>query len=537
MSGIQCWLESSLRRVYPRTPAGTRKVMTVLAARNDRLSFQVCLRNPSLEQEASAEVSAESPDDVQVQLRRVGYVSQPHLNTGTSRDEIEGIEHIPGCVPDPLYPESAVTLGPGESHSFWVTLTVPPDIEPGPRKVRLTVKTGKNERRNLTAVIDVQPFTIQPRRDFLVGHWFYADALCDRYKVEPYEKRFWDVVKPYMTDYLGHENNTMFVPHLTPPINGEHRPQQLLKVSVLRRGGYRFDFTDVRRWIRMARSFGADHFLFSHLFTQWGAKHAARVCLSNREPNSLLWPRETEATAPVYRNFLSQYLPRLREFLKKEGLLERTYIQMSDEPHSDEHLANYRKGKGMVREIAPWIRAMDGLSDVRFYKEGLCEMPIAGLGAASSFREEGIPHCVYYCCGPRGPWLNRLLDTPLVKIRMSGWLFYRLGAAGFMHWGYNYWYRGCTPEPIDPFVEQAMGEWPFIPYGDPFVVYPGKDGPLDSIRWEVFAESLRDYALLQSGGITPDDPMLSPIKGYDDFPKTETWLRNTRRKVLQGRAD
>ena len=158
MSGIQCWLEGSLRRVYPKTPAGTRKLVTMPAARNDRLSFQVCLRNPSLEQEAKAELVAESPDDVQVQLRRVGYVSQLHLNTGTPPDEIEGVEHIPGCVPDPLYPESAVSLGPGESHSFWVTVTVPPDINPGPRKVRLRVETGKNERRNLTTAIDVQPF-------------------------------------------------------------------------------------------------------------------------------------------------------------------------------------------------------------------------------------------------------------------------------------------------------------------------------------------------------------------------------------------
>ncbi len=191
----------------------------------------------------------------------------------------------------------------------------------------------------------------------------------------------------------------------------------------------------------------------------------------------------------------------------------------------------------MVRELAPWMRVMDAMSDVRFSKERLIDMPIAGLAAASAFREEGIPHTVYFCCGPRGVWLNRLFDTPLAKIRMSGWLFYRLGALGFMHWGYNYWYRGCTPEMIDPFVEHAMGEWPFIPYGDTFVVYPGNDGPLDSIRWEVFAESLRDYALLQSAGIARDDRMLASINGYDDFPKTEAWIRNTRRKILHSPLD
>ena len=75
--------------------------------------------------------------------------------------------------------------------------------------------------------------------------------------------------------------------------------------------------------------------------------------------------------------------------------------------------------------------------------------------------------------------------------------------------------------------------WPILPIGDPFVVYPGNDGPLDSIRWENFAEGLQDYALLQSANIKPDDPLLAEIKGYADFPKTEEWYTNFRRKLLE----
>ena len=35
------------------------------------------------------------------------------------------------------------------------------------------------------------------------------------------------------------------------------------------------------------------------------------------------------------------------------------------------------------------------------------------------------------------------------------------------------------------------------------MIYPGKDGPIDSLRWEVFAESLQDYAILQTAAIDP----------------------------------
>jgi hypothetical protein len=153
--------------------------------------------------------------------------------------------------------------------------------------------------------------------------------------------------------------------------------------------------------------------------------------------------------------------------------------------------------------------------------------------AAQNYIDEGIPHWVYFCCGPRGKWLNRFMDTPLTKVRMSGWMFYRLGAKGFLHWGYNYWHFMETERLTDPFTMSTGGSWPGIPHGDPFVVYPGPEGPIDSIRWEVFAESLQDYAILQSAGIKPDDPMLADVKSYAEFPRDEKWIDARLREVLR----
>jgi hypothetical protein len=86
----------------------------------------------------------------------------------------------------------------------------------------------------------------------------------------------------------------------------------------------------------------------------------------------------------------------------------------------------------------------------------------------------------------------------------------------------------------DPFTDASNGAWPGIPYGDPFVIYPGPDGkPVDSIRWEVFAEAMQDYAILQSAGIKPGDPRLAALKSYADFPKNEDWHRQTMKMLLQ----
>ena len=74
--------------------------------------------------------------------------------------------------------------------------------------------------------------------------------------------------------------------------------------------------------------------------------------------------------------------------------------------------------------------------------------------------------------------------------------------------------------------------WPGWGYGDPFVVYPGPVGPVDSLRWEVFAESLQDYALLQAAGVDPAASMLADIGDFAVFPREEAWIARKRRDLL-----
>jgi len=184
------------------------------------------------------------------------------------------------------------------------------------------------------------------------------------------------------------------------------------------------------------------------------------------------------------------------------------------------------------------MRVMDALTDIEYARRGLTDMPIPSIRTALDFVEAEIPSWCYYCCGPRGAYINRLLDTPLPKIAMHGVLFYRWPFKGFLHWGYNYWYRSQTRTLIDPYTVQDGLAWQRgWAYGDPFVVYPGPDGPVDSMRWEVFGESLQDYALLQTLGIPRDHGLLAAVKSFQDFPKTESWRRDMRRKLLQGKVE
>lgn len=533
---IRSCLTSSLMRHFPCVPPPRGGRFTLDAALNERMSFQVAIRN-SGPRPRTVRIEADGPGGWSVAVRRVGLVPVPHHNEPIEPDDadLDGRGRIPGYVPDPLFPEDSVLAPPGETHAFWITVQPGERARPGRHAIRVTRSDDGTRTVTHLATIRLHDVVLPPRRDFHITHWFYVDALIDRYRTDLFDRRFWPICGRYMSNLADHGQDTIYVPVFTPPLDGVKRPSQLLDVQRTGPSTWRFDWRDVRRYVRLAQQCGLTHFEWCHLFTQWGAAQAIRVYEGQGRDEKPLWRPGTGATARTYRRFLAAFLPQLHAFLRREGILDRSFFHVSDEPHGGEHLQNYRVARELLGELAPWMKVMDALSDIRYAREGLTDMPVPSIEVAPSFAAAGTASWCYYCCGPRGRHLNRLLDTPLPKIAMHGLLFYRWPFHGFLHWGANYWYRSQTRELIDPFTVQDGAAWSRgWAYGDPFVVYPGPDGPLDSIRWEVFAESLQDYRLLQARGVDRDDPRLAPMRGFAEFPKAASWRKDLRSRLLSG---
>ena len=286
----------------------------------------------------------------------------------------------------------------------------------------------------------------------------------------------------------------------------------------------------------MAKKCGIRSFEWTHFFSQWGVEHPIRIYRNQGAEELLLWDPNVPATSPSYRTFLAQFMPTFKAFLEEEGVLDTSIFHVSDEPHGETHRENYRRARELLRETAPWMKTMDALSEIEYGRQRITDMPIPSISAAKQFVQEGIPCYAYFCCGPRGLYPNRLMDTPLAKIRALGWLFYRFRIRGFLHWGYNYWYKSQTRQLIDPYSVSDALAWPGWAYGDSFVVYPGERGPVDSIRWEIFAEGLADFALLQTLRVDPEGTLLAPFRDFASFPKDGRWFSVTRRKLLADAA-
>lgn len=237
------------------------------------------------------------------------------------------------------------------------------------------------------------------------------------------------------------------------------------------------------------------YFEFSHLFTQWGAKHAPKVMAMVDGQLKQLFGWDTDSKNPEYTGFLTLFLQELLAFVKENHLEQRVYFHLSDEPNLAD-MDTYRAASELIRPILEGFPIIDALSEYEFYESGLIKHPIPASNGIRPFLDHGVEGLwTYYCCAQYKLVSNRFLHMPSSRNRVLGMQLYKLKLKGFLHWGYNFWYAQFSKYPIDPFqVTDAGGGFPA---GDAFLVYPGAEGPIESIRLEVLTEALQDFRALE----------------------------------------
>ena len=181
---------------------------------------------------------------------------------------------------------------------------------------------------------------------------------------------------------------------------------------------------------------------------------------------------------------------------------------------------------------------MDALSSYKFYETGAVKNPIPASNHIKTFLENGVPDLwTYTCCGQYREVANRFFNMPSARNRIIGMQMYKFKIAGFLQWGYNFWYSQLSKRPIDPF-RVTDADYGFQS-GDAFVVYPGAEGPLESLRLEVFYESLQDIRaleLLESkiGREAVLDLLEEGLKQpitFSQYPRQAEWLLAKREQI------
>ena len=538
---------SSLHKVREFDSLSMNEITKETVLRGERFTYQISMRSDA---PVIGNIKIESPllDHIKIYKVEQSVMDAPVI------DRIQEIGYIttePGLMPDLLLPldnNGYLTLNMA-GKTVWIEVNIPNDFPAGEYTIKFSYETFDfNNPDAPHAIIATKTMTIEvlplakKEQSLIYTRWFYADCIADYHNVPIWSDAHFDLVEAYIREAVDVGINMILVPIHTPPLDtaiGTFRPCVQL-VDIEKKGEkYIFGFEKLRRFIQICKRQGVRYYEMAHMFSQWGAKCAANIMVEENGAKSYMFGWHVTSQAPEYIEFLRQYISALSNELELLGVSENTYYHISDEPTIDK-IDAYRTAVELIRPFIGNCHTFDALSSTEFYEQGLVECPVTGVSHIQDFMSLNVPNqWVYYCCEPQQIYTNSLIAMPSCRTRILGVLIYKYDIKGFLHWGFNFYNSVVSYYKVNPYVTTSCDGR--LPSGDPFIVYPAKDGAYPSVRGKVTYEAIGDMDLCRTleEYIGRDEviKLIDNVAGmdvrFDCYPLDSDFLPNLRATVIK----
>ena len=505
------------------------------AARGETATFQLVLKSRGRVEGLDIGVSSFTTSEgtflmAPAKLRFVGYVN---VDRPTQKPSSDQLRQPPADYPDVLLERDIISMGAGSAQSAWVTVNVPCNAVAGTYTAQVLIKARLKEgeiTRNVPLTLRVYPVTLDKSR-LWVTNWFAMQWPHMAISPEPESEEYYALLRRYARNMAEHRQNVALI-----------SPLGLARFGVEDGGELTFDFSRFDRWVNIFKEEGAIGLIEGgHIggrtggwLSPFGA--SVRVVQDGQVVSEQVAPDSEAAKA-----FYSRFFPALVEHLRQQGWLDCYLQHLADEP-TNLNVDSYRALAALVRDYAPELRTVEA----NHFKDlaGAIDVWVPQLNYLHEdfpyYRERqaaGDEVWFYTCVFPQGEYANRFIEQPLIKTRLLHWINFTYGITGYLHWGYNHW---TTDNPVTH-TTRPHGGPPYLPAGDPWIVYPGSDGPLDSIRFEAMRDGVADHELLcRLAERNPELARALAARHVLDFDKYDTDVqrfRETRREVLKALAD
>jgi len=312
-------------------------------------------------------------------------------------------------------------------------------------------------------------------RHLNVTEWYNTRNFSKFHGIDdPYSDQWFSMLGKYAQNMVDHRQNGFQIPINT------------IEIKQLNNGSPIFDFT---RFDQIAQVFWdtkkMDFMETGNGLTRFGdggVVNSTEVLLNDF---NVVRSGTGEKIKIPGKDIIPYFLPAFEDHLKQKGWLHKTYLHVKDEPN----LANseaWREMSGYFHRYAPGLKRIDALATSHVIDK--IEVAVPKLDKISpqydvyqQFRCKGL-EVWFYTVGiyQTNGYPNKTIDVPLMDSRILHWLNYRYGLKGYLHWGWNQWTD-------NPYEDVGMH------LGDGWLVYPVKDGVINSLRWEQMRNGIQDY--------------------------------------------
>lgn len=515
---------------YTNNPSVVEPVADV--ARGEYATFQLVYKAPKAASQVTASLSAiQGPGGAAIrnaQVRYVGYVKQGRYAEHPADDVLKSQD---GFFPDPLYEEPLGEVAQGKNQPLWITVPIAASQQPGLYKGQVTVNVkfadGTSQTYN-------RPFQINVYKAKLGAQTLWNSnwaALLNAYhipvnnpaNVQLFSDEYWNGIRNMARLFVNYKQNVV-------------KLEVSKMVDYSQNGGtYSFNFDNFDKAVSIFLAAGVKRIEGDFIAARMGGLDSELGFLvpnmnapkSTKIMQKSLAKMETSNTGA--RSFFEQFLPALYKHLVEKGWQKIYYQHISDEPV----LANYQtygKMVKFVRQLVPDLLLTDALLQPKPEDLDVNAPQLAyfqeGYQKFLQNREKSGSELWYYVCrDPQYNYVNRFLETQLIKTRFLYWVNYKYKLTGFIHWGFNLW----DGYPFDFSKDKSIG-------GDAWAVYPYKGKLLASIRLEAQRDGLNDYELLKilekRNKSLAESICNSHILYFNKYNTDAETFRQTRKKLL-----
>lgn len=528
---LECWPVDPLVKVFRDAAPGDGGAAHADAARGEHASFQIVVRTESpvtgLTAEAPPLKRVRGGETLEVEsVRFVGYVPVDRPTQTPSTDQLR---KPPADYPDPLLEEVRMDVAAGEAQPVWITVAVPVDARPGTYRGTVTLKGQAGDvaaAAEAPVTLRVHDVAVEKTR-LWVTEWYSMQWQHMAIAPEPESEEYYALLRRYARNMAEHRHNVALISAIGLAAYGADAG-----------GALTFDFSRFDRWVTIFQEEGViGRIEGGHIGGRVGGWESDFVVQTHRVHEGNVISENVAPDTPEADAFYAQFFPALVAHLKDKGWLGIYMQHLADEP-IEGNVDSYRAMAALAREYAPELPIMEACHTKEL--TGAMDVWVPQLNYwhrdHEHYRERqaaGDEVWMYTCVFPQGEYANRFLEQPLIKTRLLHWINFRYGATGYLHWGYNQW----TPDSPFTHTTRPHGGPEYLPAGDPWIVYPGKEGPLDSIRFEAMRDGIVDHELLcMLAGEDAEAAERLASKHILDFDQYETGVeafRATRRELLE----